>query len=431
MGSEQGMGWNFVSRLAEKAEVFVITEAEYERENRERETERLHFYFVPAGETPQESEKVREMCWNQGNWLFYLKYAKWQEKALAVAKEIISEQEATGHGIDVMHQLNMAGFREPGMLYMINEEREREGKGRIPLVWGPMTGYGGIPFKFMTPGGVKFTAFYLVKNMLNTLQLIFHPRVRKMMKASDWVLATSPEMKQGIERYYGRQVERMNETGCSISHALSHAEGKESEDTTHLPHCDGGAGSPLELLWVGRFMYTKQLPLALQTLRALKERGYGERVRLNVVGQGFAEQETEAMHRLAKDVGVDEMCRWHGFIPNDEVQRMMREADVFFFTSIFEGTSTVMLEAIQNCLPVLCFDRCGFGPVVDETVGVKIPCVSPKQAVGEFADAIVSFVNDRTLLERMGENCPAKAQEMSWERKIERVMAVYDSLGNR
>lgn len=449
MGSEQGMGWNFISGLAKAGcEVFVVTESEYaskvmgtlEKEKGgptpalphregtsgsnnaevpESWAERIHFHFVPAGETEEESRKIRLMCWNQGTWSFYPKYAKWQEKALTVAKDIIKMLEDRGGCIDVMHQLNMAGFREPGMLYKINEEREREGKKRIPLVWGPMTGYGGIPFKFMTPGGLKFTAFYLLKNTLNTLQLLFHHRVRKMMKASDCLIATSPEMKHGIEKFYGREVERMNETGTTQS-LIASEERKEKREKLVGENI-------LRLIWVGRFMYTKQLPLALKTMKRLKECGYGaEDIELHIVGKGFTESETEAMHVLAKDLEVDEMCRWHGFIPNEEVQQLMRECDLFFFTSIFEGTSTVMLEAIQNGLPVLCFDICGFGPVVDEKIGRKIACESPKQAVQEFTDAIVSFRKNRLLLNTMSENCAAKAEEMSWDRKIGRLMEIYE-----
>lgn len=51
----------------------------------------------------------------------------------------------------------------------------------------------------------------------------------------------------------------------------------------------------------------------------------------------------------------------------------MRESDLFFFTSIMEATSTVLVEALMNRLPVLCFDTCGMGTIVDETVGCKIP----------------------------------------------------------
>ncbi len=45
---------------------------------------------------------------------------------------------------------------------------------------------------------------------------------------------------------------------------------------------------------------------------------------------------------------------------HEEINSIMQESDLFFFTSIMDATSTVVMEAIQNRLPVVCFDTCGF-----------------------------------------------------------------------
>lgn len=424
MGSEQGMGWNWISNIAKICEVFVVTESEYENVNSrlaenceqygitKEQCDRMHFYFVPAGETEEESAKIRSMCWNQGTWSFYLKYAKWQEKALAVARNIIDEQEQSGSKIDIMHQLNMAGFREPGMLYKINDERKKQGMKRIPLVWGPMTGYGSIPFQFMLSGGLKFTAFYSLKNTLNLLQLILHPRVRKMVKCSDKLIAATPEMKNGLDAFYKADIEHINETGCLIKNDETSIVKTFSKDS-------------FKVLWVGRFMYTKQLEIALRVMGELTDL---RNIEFHIVGKGFTEAETQAMKDKAVEYGADKICHWHGQIPNIEVHKLMQESDIFFFTSIFEATSTVILEAIQNGLPIVCFDRCGFGPIVDETIGMKIPCKSPKQAVRDFVKAITYLYNHREVLPLMSANCKSKRLELSWDNKMTRLMSFYRKL---
>ena len=424
MGSEQGMGWNWISNIAKTCEVFVITESEYENVNSKlvgnceqygitkEQCDRMHFYFVPAGETEEESAKIRSMCWNQGTWSFYLKYAKWQEKALAVARNIIDEHEQTGSKIDIMHQLNMAGFREPGMLYKINDERIRQGKERIPIVWGPMTGYGSIPFPFMLSGGLKFTAFYSLKNTLNLLQLIMQPRVRKMVKYSDKLIAATPEMKNGIDKFYDVDIEHINETGCVIKN-----------DEVSFVKTFSKEG--FKVLWVGRFMYTKQLEIALKVMGQLTNL---KNLEFHIVGKGFTDEETQAMRAKAVEYGAEKICHWHGQIPNSEVHKLMQKSDIFFFTSIFEATSTVILEAIQNGLPIVCFDRCGFGPIVDDTIGMKIPCKSPKQAVRDFVTVINYLYHHREVLPSMSANCKSKRQELSWDNKMTRLMSFYKKL---
>ena len=67
------------------------------------------------------------MCWNQGDWRFYKYYKKWQWKTYLIAKEICAEV-----NIDVLHQLNMIGFREPGYLWKLSKENG------VPFVWGPI-----------------------------------------------------------------------------------------------------------------------------------------------------------------------------------------------------------------------------------------------------------------------------------------------------
>ena len=423
MGSEQGMGWNWISNIAKTCEVFVITESEYENVNSrlvgnceqygitKEQCDRMHFYFVPAGETEEESAKIRSMCWNQGTWSFYLKYAKWQEKALAVARNIIDEHEQTGSKIDIMHQLNMAGFREPGMLYKINDERKKLGKERIPIVWGPMTGYGSIPFPFMLSGGLKFTAFYSLKNTLNLLQLIMQPRVRKMVKYSDKLIAATPEMKKGIDTFYNADIEHINETGCVIK----------NDETSFVKKF---SKEGFKVLWVGRFMYTKQLEIALKVMGQLTNL---KNIEFHIVGKGFTDEETQAMRAKAVEYGAEKICHWHGQIPNSEVHKLMQKSDIFFFTSIFEATSTVILEAIQNGLPIVCFDRCGFGPIVDDTIGMKIPCKSPKQAVRDFVTVINYLYHHREVLPSMSANCKSKRQELSWDNKMTRLMSFYQN----
>lgn len=68
-GSEPGMGWNWVIHVAMHCKVQVITEGEW-RENIERELARLPqagnivFHYLPV------PEKIRRMCWDQGDWRF-------------------------------------------------------------------------------------------------------------------------------------------------------------------------------------------------------------------------------------------------------------------------------------------------------------------------------------------------------------------------
>ena len=132
-GSELGLGWNWCLSLAKYCKVYVITEGEFREEIEAALVSfpyrnNLVFYYNPV------PERVRKMCWNQGDWRFYKYYRAWQLSTYLLAKSVIEE-----HKIDILHQLNMIGFREPGYLWKIPY---------LPLVWGPVDAKERFPVSF-------------------------------------------------------------------------------------------------------------------------------------------------------------------------------------------------------------------------------------------------------------------------------------------
>lgn len=391
-GSEPGMGWNWITHLAGHCRIHVITEGEW-RDNIERELPRcphggnVVFHYLPV------SDKVRRMCWDQGDWRFYGHYRQWQKRALALARRIMA-----GARIDLIHQLNMIGFREPGMLWKISG---------VPYVWGPVGGMENTPLAYLKDMGWRQLMQMRVKNMINSAQCRFQPRVGKALKRADAVLASVQGVREKIGLYHHREALLLSETGC---HARPEPQTPQRDENT------------FNLLWVGRMIPTKQLDLALHTLACLHDL---PGLRLHICGGG----EHEGKYRdLAARLMVSSRCVWHGMIPNEAVQALMRTSDLFFFPSVMEATSTVLVEALMNRLPVLCFDTCGMGTIVDDTVGCKIPLSCPVQSVRDFAERIRFFHGRRNLLRKMDGAFAGKQEELLWPRKAERMAGIYREL---
>ena len=107
---------------------------------------------------------------------------------------------------------------------------------------------------------------------------------------------------------------------------------------------------------------------------------------------------------------------------------MMRRMDVFLFTSVVEGTPHVVLEAFSNGLPVVCFDTCGQGDIVDGRTGIKIPLSDPDRSAVDFAEALDALDKDRQGLQSMSEACCSRLEELSWEAKIRRMTELYEQI---
>ena len=176
-------------------------------------------------------------------------------------------------------------------------------------------------------------------------------------------------------------------------------------------------------MWVGKFDFRKQLPLALQAITMTGN----PRIVLDVYGSGSDDQ-VAAAKSFADSLGISDKVVWHGNQSNEEVMGAMRKAQLFFFTSVSEDTSTVVLEAVSNRLPVLCFDACGMASVIDNKVGRKITLSNPNQSVGEFAKVIEELEQNRSLLKEMSENCKERQIQLSWEEKTKKMISYYEQV---
>lgn len=395
-GSEPGMGWNWVINLAKYCNLHIITEGEWKDDIESAvqtlpQKDHLHFYYNPL------PDKIRRMCWNQGDWRFYWYYHKWQKRTLTIARQICKEQR-----IDVIHQLNMVGFREPGCLWKIKN---------IPYVWGPFCGCSPVSLPFIKDAGYKIFWKFLIKNIISQLQIRFQPNVIHAIKRADILLTPHADIKSLIGRLYNKEPFLLQETGikgdCVPPKIFSHSEKK-----------------TFDILWVGRFIFTKRLDIALKTIARLK---HIQNLRFHIVGSGLNNEDV-FYKRMADQLDISSICIWHGALPNDQVQIIMQNVDIFFFTSISEATSTVVLEAIQNRCPIVCHNACGFGPLINDKIGRKIQVVSPQSSIKQFAEVIENLYNNRHELDSMIPQFDELIQPLTYEAKARQILDIYTHL---
>lgn len=150
-------------------------------------------------------------------------------------------------------------------------------------------------------------------------------------------------------------------------------------------------------------------------------------IALHILGEG-SKEETERFKQLAETLGIGSKVMWYGQVSHTEVLKQMRESDLLFFTSIIEGTPHVVLESIQECLPVVCFNTCGQGEVVNESVGMKIEVSNPNDSVEQFSTILHSLYNDRKRLSLWRENCEKRAKELTWDGKARQMVGIYENI---
>lgn len=394
-GSEPGMGWNFVLGLSKYHEVHVITEkkkwkTEIENfiEKEPKLKENLKFYYIEK----KRNKKLRKI-WPPS---YYWYYKKWQQKAYKLAVKLDEEE-----NFDLIHQLNMVGFREPGYLWKIDK----------PFVWGPIGGMENTELKLLFNLNPKNFVYYSLRNIINTFQMLYLRRPRLAARKTNSVLiSATPKIKEKIFELWNRKSDIITEVGSE----------NYFDDNPKIRD----EFSPLQIVWCGMHTGGKALNILLESLAKLPSKISWK---LNIIGEG---EMTAKWGEMAKKLGVEKKCNWYGWISKDEVHQQMRNSDLMCITSMKDLTSTVTLEALSFGLPIICIDHCGFAHVVNENCGIKIPVSNPTQLKEDLAKAIEKIYNDEEYRQKLSLGAINRAKEFSWDKKIEKLNEIYSSLLN-
>lgn len=387
-GSEPGVGWNWVREIARHHDVWLLTEAERFAPVTESaiRTDRHLSNAVKVIGIPRERRAER--------WLkslaYYYTYEKWQRAALARAQELHRQVR-----FDVVHQLNMIGYREPGFLWSLD----------VPFVWGPIGGFAQMPWRYLRAVGPSGALSLGLRNLANEMQMRVSHRVRTAMHASDVLIAATSVDSAAIAKFYGRQAAVVHETGTA-------PESKPAVRTIR-------SGEPLQVLWCGLMVPRKAVVVAL---RAVARAGQEIPIEFHLYGTG---PQLPFTRGLAEQLGINDRCHFHGQRPRVEVIDRMRSSHVLLFPSLQEATSATVPEALATGLPVLCHKTCGHGDIVTDEAGMRVPVANPARSVEAFANALVSLWREPDRLRAYSIAAAQGAPRLAWSAKGSAADGLY------
>lgn len=389
-GSEPGVGWGFVHALSQRHDLWVIVEEEKFRADIERwqtehplDAKRIKFHFLRK---------------NRNRWLrrlwpptYYWFYRQWHREALLLAISLHLHV-----GFDLVHQLTMVGYREPGYLWGM----------RLPFVWGPVGGIGYFPWRFLRSVGVYGGVYYLGYNLYNWAQvrLLRRPMLAARQAGTGLVMATE-ENRTAALLHWGCDGRVLSEVGmprASVTPALIRE-----------------ADTPLRIVWSGQHIPRKALNIGLLALAKLPSDLYWE---LHILGDG---ERTEIWKDLSVELGIEDRCHFQGLLPRAEALAVMQRAHVMLITSLRDLTATVTIEALALGLPIVCPDHCGFADAVTDACGIRVPVTGPAALTEGLAKAITLLGQDEALRIRLSTGAKKRAGDYEWDRKAEAMSHIY------
>ncbi len=150
------------------------------------------------------------------------------------------------------------------------------------------------------------------------------------------------------------------------------------------------------------------------------------RVRVLMIGKGSLEGKLRSM---VQELGLGDYVYFPGTVDDRCMTQCLNAADIYVTTSLSDGSSKCMLEAMACGLPVVVSDAPVYFEWVDDGINGYIV---PRRNSSVLSQRLIQLLNDPRLRPEMGKRNLKIAQERAdWEHNFDVLEGVYTDLVNR
>lgn len=142
-------------------------------------------------------------------------------------------------------------------------------------------------------------------------------------------------------------------------------------------------GAPRTLIGVGGLYEAKGWEFLIEAVSLLTRTRRDFRV--EIVGDGQLRSRYE---ELVRRRGLADLVTFHGWVPKDEVPRLLRAADFFVLTSRYDSNPCAVIEALASGLPVVATAVGGIPDLVGDGMGLLAEPQDPESIARRIATAL-------------------------------------------
>lgn len=237
----------------------------------------------------------------------------------------------------------------------------------------------------------------------------YHRRLGYLKSAH--LICISEATRGDLRRIIGEDVEA-DVTLLAADRNLFYGERQE-----HVP--DGRAS----VVYTGGFDYRKNMYGAVRAFAEAQKAMPDLEVTFSVVGK-YNDENKEKMERYLDELGVRGSVRLTGFLPDEELARLYREADVFFFPSFYEGFGLPLLEAMLGGAYILSADNSSL-PEVCAGHAMLCDAYDPEDMAGRLVEAIRESLREDMQSKRARQEY---ARGFTWEKTSRETLAILEGV---
>lgn len=168
---------------------------------------------------------------------------------------------------------------------------------------------------------------------------------------------------------------------------------------------------PLVALWAGNFSIGKGAHYAMRAWQMLNA---GNAAKFEVYGQLALPSQFL--------VGLSDTISFHGSVPQAELFKAYRNADVLVFPTLMDGFGMVVTEALAHGVPVITTEQAGAAELITPENGLIVPTANPKA----LADALRWCLDNRRHLAEMRHAALETARRRQWSDYRRDLIAALD-----
>jgi glycosyltransferase involved in cell wall biosynthesis len=400
-GSEGGLGWNWIRQISSRHSVTAIVgewrgnrEAIQEALQKDPElAKQLKFVFLEWFPHPQSGLAL--FVWQTFQPIYYRRYRRWMIKAYHIAKDLCAQQR-----FDLVHQITIATYREPGFPWELP----------VPFAWGPVGGLGNMPWRCLPSLGPVEGTRHFCRNVVNLVQMRCHRRFHRAVNHARAIFAMDSASKELLRERYGTHSDVVAAAFCDLSHPRRRVRKRDT--------------GPLRLVFAGLHLSRKGLSFLLDALASLPDH---HQWKLDVLGSGIM---TPSWQRKARRLRLFDRVTFHGYVSDEERDRILDESDVLVFPSLLEGWPAMVAEAISFGMPVITTNLHGMRDIVTKNCGFLVNADDPRNLVRDIASAVAKLDGDRALLSQLSRGALDRAHELSAQRQAPILYRCYEAVLN-
>lgn len=176
-----------------------------------------------------------------------------------------------------------------------------------------------------------------------------------------------------------------------------------------------------ELVYVGTIEQRKGLIYLIESLALLKNKG--KNFHLNIIGKSKDEDYCNNLKKiiLENDLNVN----FHGFIPQEEKEQILKTSQLFVFPSLLEGYGMVLREAMAYGLPIVCFNNSAMPYLIKN--GKNGLLVENKNSE-KFASAISNIIENNEMRKSLSQGAYDTTTQAFTQEQYEKLIESEMSL---